>query len=95
MRSACWPRCTTGCRWCCPPQAWDAWLDPDIGKDDESVAGLLAPPSPELIARLELRPVGAAVNSVRNNGPELLDPLAAEDVREPLQLDLLAGPDPR
>ncbi len=35
------------------------------------------------------------VNSVRNNGPELLAPLAPEDVAEPLQLDLLAGPNPR
>ena len=78
-----------------PPETWDAWLDPDIGKDDDGVAGLLVPPSPELIARLELRPVGAAVNSVRNNGPELLAPMAPEDVREPLQLDLLAGPNPQ
>jgi putative SOS response-associated peptidase YedK len=78
-----------------PPEAWDTWLDPDTGKDDDSIAGLLAPPSPELIARLELRPIGAAVNSVRNNGPELLTELPPEEVREPLQLDLLAGPNPQ
>jgi putative SOS response-associated peptidase YedK len=78
-----------------PRSAWDAWLDPDAGADDERVAALLAPPSPELVAALELRPVSPRVNSVRNNGPELLDPLAAEDVREPLQLDLLAGPNPK
>ncbi len=77
-----------------PPDAWDAWLDPDTGKDDEAIAGLLAPPSADLIAKLELRPIGAAVNSVRNNGPELLTPMPPEDVREPLQLDLLAGPNP-
>ena len=63
--------------------------------DDEAVAALLAPPSPELVAALELRPVVAAVNNVRNNGPELLDALAAEEVAEPLQLDLLAGPNPQ
>jgi putative SOS response-associated peptidase YedK len=78
-----------------PPEAWDTWLDPDTGKDDETIAGLLASPSPELIARLELRPIGAAVNSVRNNGPELLAELSPEEVREPLQLDLLAGPNPQ
>ena len=75
-----------------PPSAWDAWLDPDAGADDDAVAALLAPPSPELVAALELRPVVAAVNNVRNNGPELLAPLAPEEVPEPLQLDLLAGP---
>jgi putative SOS response-associated peptidase YedK len=78
-----------------PRSAWDAWLDPDAGADDDRVAALLAPPSPELVAALELRPVSPRVNSVRNNGPELLEPLAAEDVREPLQLDLLAGPNPK
>ncbi|WP_214404186.1 SOS response-associated peptidase [Pseudonocardia lacus] len=78
-----------------PPDAWDAWLDPDTGKDDEAITRLLAPPSPELVARLELRAIGSAVNSVRNNGPELLAELPAEEVREPLQLDLLAGPNPQ
>ena len=34
------------------------------------------------------------VNNVRNNGPELIEPLP-EDVAEPLQLDLLAGPNPQ
>jgi len=77
-----------------PPEAWDAWLDPDTGKDDEAITGLLVPPAPELVARLEVRPISPAVNSVRNNGPELLTELAPEEVREPLQLDLLAGPNP-
>ena len=77
-----------------PPSAWDAWLDPDTGAADDAVAALLAPPDPELIARLELRPVSPLVNSVRNNGPELLAPVAPEDVAEPLQLDLLAGTNP-
>jgi hypothetical protein len=39
--------------------------------------------------------VSPLVNSVRNNGPELLAPLPPEEVREPLQLDLLAGPNPK
>jgi putative SOS response-associated peptidase YedK len=59
------------------------------------VAALLTPPSAELVASLELRPVSALVNSVRNNGPDLLAPMAPDDVAEPLQLDLLAGPNPQ
>lgn len=77
-----------------PPSAWDAWLDPDAPASAEAVSALLAPPSPELVAGLELRPVSPMVNSVRNNGPELLAPLNPDDVPEPLQLDLLAGPNP-
>ncbi|MDT7708317.1 MAG: hypothetical protein QOG20_3924 [Pseudonocardiales bacterium] len=76
-----------------PPSAWDAWLD--IDADAAGVAELLVPPAPELVASLELRPVSALVNSVRNNGPELLAEMAPEDVAEPLQLDLLAGPNPQ
>lgn len=78
-----------------PPSAWDAWLDPDADASAETISALLAPPSAELVALMELRPVSPRVNSVRNNGPELLEPLAAEDVQEPLQLDLLAGPNPQ
>lgn len=78
-----------------PPSAWDAWLDPDVGADDDAVTALLAPPSAELVGALALRPVSPLVNSVRNNGPELLAPLSPDDVVEPLQLDLLAGPNPQ
>jgi len=78
-----------------PPSAWEAWLDPDRTPDDEAVAALLAQPSPELVARMELRPVSPRVNNVRNNGPELLEPLPPDEVAEPLQLDLLAGPNPQ
>jgi putative SOS response-associated peptidase YedK len=77
-----------------PPAAWEAWLDPDRGPDDDAVAALLAPPPAELVARMELRPVSPRVNNVRNNGPELLAELPPEEVAEPLQLDLLAGPNP-
>jgi len=53
---------------------WAAWLDPaTAGVDD--LLGLLVPAAP---GRLEAYPVSTAVNSVRNNGPELLDPLAEE-----------------
>jgi putative SOS response-associated peptidase YedK len=52
-----------------PRARWDEWLDPDR----PDVAELLAPPSAELVDTLELRPVSNLVNSVRNNGPQLLD----------------------
>ena len=74
-----------------PESAWDAWLDPDAGGGSESVSALLAPPSPDLIAQMELRPVSPRVNSVR----ELLAPIPPDEVAEPLLLDLLAGPNPQ
>jgi putative SOS response-associated peptidase YedK len=77
-----------------PPTAWEAWLNPDLSAQDDAVAALLAPPSAELLERLALYPVSPLVNSVRNNSPELLDAMAPQDVEEPLQLDLLAGPNP-
>lgn len=58
---------------------WDGWLNPD------------APLDPELLARppdvrgIELRQVSTLVNSVRNNGPELLEPAEPE----PEQITLL------
>ena len=48
---------------------WDAWLNPD------------SPLDPELLARrpdvrgIELREISTLVNSVRNNGPELVEPV--------------------
>lgn len=51
------------------PDTWTAWLDPD--RDD--VTDLLATPEASLLDALELRPVSDAVNSVRNNGPELVE----------------------
>ncbi len=49
------------------PGAWDAWLDPAVGP--EHAANLLTQP----VAEFALRPVTALVNSVRNNGPSLLE----------------------
>ena len=51
------------------PQNWANWLDPD----QADVADLLTSPDLALIESLELRPVSSAVNSVRNNGPELIE----------------------
>jgi putative SOS response-associated peptidase YedK len=52
-----------------PRERWAEWLDPD--RDD--VAELARPTPPELVEQLELRPVGTAVNNVRNNGAQLLE----------------------
>jgi putative SOS response-associated peptidase YedK len=49
---------------------WDAWLDE--GAQAGSLRGMLLP-APD--STLEVYPVGLGVNSVRNNGPELLEPL--------------------
>lgn len=53
-----------------PPSAWERWLDP--GNDDLEALGKLLVPAPASL--LELHPVSRAVNNVRDNGPELIDP---------------------
>ncbi|MBC3193722.1 SOS response-associated peptidase [Pseudonocardia sp. C8] len=73
-----------------PPDAWGDWLDPDAGPTEGPMSRLLVPPPPELVSTLEIRPVSTRVNSVRNNGPELLDRLPDDQVAEPIQLDLLS-----
>jgi putative SOS response-associated peptidase YedK len=57
-----------------PRRSWADWLNPDA----EDVGELLAPPSLEIVDSLELRPISDRVNSVRNNGPELLDRVDTE-----------------
>jgi putative SOS response-associated peptidase YedK len=49
-------------------ERWAEWLDPRI----TYAAGLLVPASAK---HLEAYPVSPSVNDVRNNGPELIDPL--------------------
>lgn len=51
-----------------------AWLDPAVS-DPAQLQGLLVPAAP---GRLEAYPVSTQVNNVRNNGPELVEPLAVE-----------------
>ena len=51
---------------------WAEWLDPTRPGD----TGLLVPAAP---GSLEAYPVATLVNNVRNNGPELLEPLPLED----------------
>jgi putative SOS response-associated peptidase YedK len=56
------------------PDRYDAWLDPS-GTAARDPRELLVPAAP---GRLEAYPVSTAVNSVRNNGPELVEPLPGE-----------------
>ncbi|MFI6850439.1 SOS response-associated peptidase [Kitasatospora sp. NBC_00085] len=53
------------------PDDADRWLDPSHSNPDELRALLHAPADGELTAT----PVSLAVNNVRNNGPELLEPV--------------------
>jgi putative SOS response-associated peptidase YedK len=50
------------------PDAWDEWLDPET----EDARALLVP-----CEGFDAYPVSPAVNSVRNNGPMLVEPLPA------------------
>jgi putative SOS response-associated peptidase YedK len=59
------------------PADWQAWLDP--GNGPAQAAGLLRPAA----ARpLDAYPVSTLVNSVRNNGPELIAPLPPEEIAD-------------
>jgi len=51
---------------------WDRWLDPDAAVDE----GLLRGHGD--LDRIEIREVSRLVNSVRNNGPELIEPAGPE-----------------
>jgi putative SOS response-associated peptidase YedK len=73
-----------------PRDRWDAWLAAPA--DGEPDPALLEPPPSSHVARLELRPVGARVGDVRNDGPDLVakvpaPPLRPSDV-EPIDLTL-------
>jgi len=57
-----------------PQPSWDAWLDPTL-TDPQAALDLLQVTEP---TALEAYAVSTAVNSVRNNGATLLEPLAAE-----------------
>ena len=57
------------------PDRWSAWLDPATAGKDELLS-LLVPAAP---GRLEAFPVSTLVSNVRNNGPELLEPIPLEE----------------
>jgi putative SOS response-associated peptidase YedK len=52
-----------------PEQLWDRWLNPDLPADP---ALLARPPD---VDGIEMREISTLVNSVRNNGPQLIDPV--------------------
>ena len=54
---------------------WSAWLDPTLS-DRDDLLGLLEPAAP---GRLEAFPVSTLVSNVRNNGPELVEPLPLDE----------------
>ncbi len=56
------------------PDAWSEWLDPR-NHDVDRLRDLMAPP---VDGSLYMYAVSKAVNNVKNNGPELLEPLPAE-----------------
>jgi putative SOS response-associated peptidase YedK len=71
-----------------PRRAWADWLDPGV-RDGAGLDALLALLRPAPAGLLAARPVGTAVNDVRNQGPHLVDPPAGEDDGVPSQGRLL------
>jgi putative SOS response-associated peptidase YedK len=59
-----------------PPERYEQWLDPRVNDKDDLLA-LLEPAAP---GRLEAFPVATLVSNVRNNGPELVEPLPLENL---------------
>jgi putative SOS response-associated peptidase YedK len=55
-----------------PQERWQAWMDPDF-TDVEKVRALMQLPEPD--AHLRFWPVADLVNSIRNNGPQLIAPI--------------------
>ena len=56
------------------PQGWDDWLDP-ANNDRELLMAMMQPATSSGSGGLTSHPVSTAVNSVRNNGPDLITPL--------------------
>lgn len=71
-------------------ESWQTWLDPDA----EDVSKLPTTPPLDLVEALELRPVSAAVNSVRNNGPDLIAPAEPVADLDTVNTPTLFEPDP-
>jgi putative SOS response-associated peptidase YedK len=80
-----------------PEDAWSTWLDPDLN-DPGELHGLFEPTDD---IALRIWPVSTLVNNVRNDGPELVEPidiavdgepaLASADGRQPGLFDGIAG----
>jgi putative SOS response-associated peptidase YedK len=61
-----------------PDDAWGVWLDPHVS-DIGELQGLFEP-SDEVALRIQ--PVRDLVNNVRNDGPELVEPIDPADLRD-------------
>jgi putative SOS response-associated peptidase YedK len=61
-----------------PEEAWDTWLDP-ANEDTDALAKLLVPLPAD---QLEAYPVDTLVNSVQNDGPELIEPLEGHELSD-------------
>jgi putative SOS response-associated peptidase YedK len=55
-------------------ESWNDWLDP-ANNDRELLMAMMLPATSSSDRGLTSRPVSTAVNSVRNNGPDLIEPL--------------------
>jgi putative SOS response-associated peptidase YedK len=74
-----------------PSERWSDWLDPQVREQDD-VRALIVPPEPGRFAAV---PVSTRVNSVRNDGPELLEPAPRDQlagVVDPATGELIGGP---
>ncbi|MGC4852442.1 SOS response-associated peptidase [Micromonospora sp. DT4] len=65
------------------PERWSSWLTPC-----DEPERLLTPASPDLLAGLEIRPVGPAVGDVRNDGPGLTVRVPVPSMSSPPELTL-------
>ncbi len=75
-----------------PRDRWNAWLDPDL-RDPDAVRALMLP---VVAGRFAAVPVSTRVNAVGNNGPELIVPLPADQLRgvvDPATGELLGAGD--
>ena len=58
-----------------PRDRWDAWMDPQL-QDIEKLRALMQVSNPD--ANLRFWPVADLVNSIRNNGAELIAPIETQ-----------------
>lgn len=73
-----------------PRSRWAAWLgDSALGESTVEPGALLAPPPADLLAGMELRPVGPAVGNVKNTGPQLQQRVEPGISVTPVPLDTL------
>ena len=66
-----------------PQDGYDEWLDPDFGAGEGQTDELLRLLDAGRDLKLETYPVSTAVNSVKNNGPQLVEPVEPENPIDP------------